>query len=254
MSDANVLPGCEPVSHDGTRGAGVLALHGFTGNPTSMRGQADAFAELGYHVELPRLPGHGTTVEDMLTTDWSDWSSEVEEAYQRLASRTDKIVVMGLSMGGTLTLWTGLNHPEVLGLVTVNPVTMPPPDDVLAMLQEMIDDGNETMPGIGSDIADPDAVEIAYDGTPLRQLLSFVNDGLRPITDRYGELKMPILLYTSRNDHVVPVESSEHLAASAGGELDHVWLDRSFHVATQDYDADDITAGAAAFIERVTRS
>jgi carboxylesterase len=254
MTDVEILSGCEPMSHHGTRDAGVLVLHGFTGNPTSMRGQADAFAELGYHVELPRLPGHGTTVEDMLTTDWSDWSGEVEAAYQRLVSRTDKIVVMGLSMGGTLTLWTGLNHPEVLGLVAVNPATMPQADDVLAMLQEMIDDGNETMPGIGSDIADPDAVEIAYDGTPLRQLLSLVNDGLRPIAERYGELKMPILLYTSRNDHVVPPESSEHLAATAGGDVDHIWLDRSFHVATQDYDAADITSGAAAFIKRVTGS
>lgn len=230
----------------------MLVLHGFTGNPSSMRLQAEAFAALDYHVELPRLPGHGTTIDDMLTTDWSDWSGEVEAAYQRLAARTDKIVVMGLSMGGSLTLWTGLAHPEVAGLVLVNPATTTQPDDVLAMLQEMIDEGNTVMPGIGSDIADPDAVEIAYDGTPLVPLLSLQNDGVGPMADRYGELKMPILLYTSRNDHVVPPENSEHLAANVGGDIEHVWLDRSFHVATQDYDRDTITTGAVAFVVRVT--
>ncbi len=65
MSDVTIIPGCEPMSHTGTREAGVLVLHGFTGNPSSMRLQADAFVELGYHVELPRLPGHGTSRDDI---------------------------------------------------------------------------------------------------------------------------------------------------------------------------------------------
>ncbi len=252
MSDVTIMPGCEPMSHTGTRDAGVLVLHGFTGNPSSMRRQADAFAELDYHVELPRLPGHGTTIDDMLPTRWADWTGEVEAAFQRLAARTDKIVVMGLSMGGSLTLWTGLEHPDVAGLVLVNAASVPQPDDVVAMLQEMVDDGITLAPGIGSDIADPDVVEIAYEGTPLESLLSLQNDGVGKMVDRYGELQMPVLVYTSRNDHVVPPSSSEHIVATVGGEVEQIWLDRSFHVATQDYDRDDITAGAIAFVGRVT--
>ena len=46
-------------------------------------------------------------------------------AYQRLAARTERIVAAGLSMGGSLTLWTGQQHPEVAGLVCVNPATQP---------------------------------------------------------------------------------------------------------------------------------
>jgi carboxylesterase len=252
MSDQTIIPGCEPMSHVGTRDAGVLVLHGFTGNPSSMRIQADALAALGYHVELPRLPGHGTTVEDMLTTSWADWSGEVEAAYQRLAARTDSIVAMGLSMGGALTLWIGLQHPEIKGLVVVNPAVAPQEPEVVAMLDEMIAEGNELMPGIGSDIADPDVVEIAYEGTPLVPLLSLNNDGLAPMADRYGELKMPILMYTSKHDHVVDPSTSGHLVSTAGGHVDHVWLERSYHVATQDYDRDTITEGAAVFVARVT--
>ena len=38
------------------------------------------------HVELPRLPGHGTAIEDMLETDWSDWSGAAESAYEKLTA------------------------------------------------------------------------------------------------------------------------------------------------------------------------
>jgi carboxylesterase len=120
------------------------------------------------------------------------------------------------------------------------------------MLEAAIADGTDVMPGIGSDIADPEAVEIAYEGTPIRPLLSFLDDGLAPMADRYGELEMPLLLYTSRQDHVVEPSQSEHLAESYGGEVDHRWLDRSYHVATQDYDRDAIFGGTIEFTRKVT--
>jgi carboxylesterase len=248
-----ILPGAEPWSHtaDGSSPAGFLALHGFTGNPSSMRGLAKSVAGAGFHVELPRLPGHGTTVEDMLTTGWSDWTGEVEAAYQRLAGRAEQIVVGGLSMGGSLTLWTGLEHPDVIGLVCVNPATQPQPPEVAQMLRAALAEGTDLMPGIGSDIADPDAVEIAYEGTPVRPLLSFLDDGLASMVDRYGELSMPLLLYTSRQDHVVEPSQSEYLVKTYGGEVEHHWLDRSYHVATQDYDRETIFAGTIEFIRRV---
>ncbi len=245
------MVGAEPLSHVGTTDVGVLVLHGFTGNPSSMRHQAEALAAAGHHVELPRLPGHGTTIEDMIETGWDDWSGEVLAAYDRLAERSDRVVVAGLSMGGSLTLWTALQRPETVGIVCVNPATVPQPPDVLEMLAEMVDDGMAVVPGIGSDIADPDAVEIAYDGTPVKPLVSFQHDGLMPITDRFGELTMPLLLVTSRQDHVVEPSNSEHLAATHGGDVEHVWLDRSYHVATQDYDRDDITDRIVAFVDDV---
>lgn len=255
MSDQTVMAGCEAFSHVGSGSVGVLVVHGFTGNPSSMTPQATAFAAAGLHVEQPRLPGHGTTLADMATTDWSDWSGEAAAAYDRLAERADKIVVIGLSMGGTLTLWTGLQRlsdQRLVGLICVNAATMPQPADVVAMLQEMLDEGNEVMPGIGSDIADPDVEEIAYEGTPLRQLMSLTNDGLAPIANRYGELDVPILIFSSTDDHVVPPENSTHLGDTAGGPVELVELERSYHVATQDFDRDLITEQSLAFIERVT--
>jgi carboxylesterase len=252
MNELEVLPGAEPMSHVGESSVGVLLLHGFTGNPSSLRRQADALAVAGHHVELPRLPGHGTTVDDMITTEWADWSGAALDAHDRLAARTDSVVVIGLSMGGSLALATALERPSVAGLVCVNPATVPQPDDVLAMVHEMLDEGTMVLPGIGSDIADQTVDEIAYEGTPLRPLLSFMTDGLTPMTDRFAELKMPLLLFTSRQDHVVEPSNSEHVASTFGGDVEHLWLERSFHVATQDFDRDRITDGTLAFVERVT--
>ncbi len=180
MTTPAVLPGAEPMSHEGTTDVGVLVLHGFTGNPSSMRGLAEAMVAVGHHVEMPRLPGHGTTIDDMLDTRWADWTAEVAAAHARLAGRVDTVVVMGLSMGGSLTLWSGLTLPGVVGLVCVNPATMAQPAEVVEMISEMVADGTEIAPAIGGDIADPDAVEIAYDGVPLRAMLSLMNDGLHP--------------------------------------------------------------------------
>ena len=245
-----LLPGAEPWSAAGGP-AGALCLHGFTGNPSSMRGLAEAFAAAGFSVELPRLPGHGTTVEEMKGTRWADWTAEVEAAYQRLAARTERVVVAGLSMGGSLSLWTALHHPDVAGLVLVNPATMPQPSEVMEMVHGMLDEGVDHMPGIGADIADPDVTESAYAETPLRPLASLVEDGLAQMADRYGELTRPLLLLTSPQDHVVDPGNGNYLAETYGGPVERISLERSYHVATLDYDKDLIIAAALGFAHRV---
>ena len=225
---------------------------GFTGNPGSMRPVAEAFAAAGLSVELPRLPGHGTTIEDMMTTTWTDWSGEVEAAYQRLAARTDAIVVAGLSMGGTLTLWAATQHPDIAGIVCINPLSQPQPAEVLDMVKGMITEGETVMPGIGSDIADPEVTESAYSGTPLTQLVSLLEEGARPLTTQYPSMTIPMLLLSSPNDHVVDPASVDVLAADYGGAIERISLDRSFHVATLDFDRELIQQKAVEFAKRVT--
>ena len=249
-----IMPGAEPWSHVATSpdAPGALVIHGFTGNPSSMRGVADAFAAAGFHVEMPRLPGHGTVVEEMLPTRWADWLGEAEAALARLRERAEQVVVVGLSMGGTLTLTLGANHPDLAGLICVNPAAQPQPDEVVAMVTDFIDQGMEVMPGIGSDIADPDTKEIAYDSTPLRALLSLAQDGLAPLAQRYPQMRIPLLVMTSPQDHVVDPGQSEFLAASYAGPVERISLERSYHVATQDYDKDLIVESAVEFARRVT--
>lgn len=247
-----LIPGAEPWSHIGSSAHGALVLHGFTGNPGSMRGVAEALAAAGYHVEMPLLPGHGTTVAEMLPTRWADWAGAAEAAYQLLAQRAERVVVVGLSMGGALTLRIGADHPEVAGLVCINPATQPQAPEVVEMLQGMIDAGTDIIPAIGSDIADPDAKESAYDGTPLAPLLSLVNDGLAPLGAEYPNMRQPLLLMNSPQDHVVEPAQAEYLAAHYGGPLERITLERSYHVATQDYDKELIFEATVAFAHSVT--
>jgi carboxylesterase len=258
MSDPQraLIPGAEPWSHRApAAGApGALVLHGFTGNPGSVRILAEGFAANGFEVEMPRLPGHGTTVEDMLTTGWSDWAGEADAAFERLAARAERIVVAGLSMGGSLTLRMGADHPTVAGLICINPATEPQPDEVLAALDALLAGGTTVMPGIGSDIADPDAHESAYPGTPVAPLLSFMRDGLAPLVARYPAMRAPLLLMTSPQDHVVPPAQSDFLAEHYGGPVERVSLERSYHVATQDHDKDLVVERAVEFALRVTRA
>jgi carboxylesterase len=65
-------------------------------------------------------------------------------------------------------------------------------------------------------------------------------------------MAMPLLLLTSPQDHVVAPTQSDFLAQSYGGPVERVSLDRSFHVATQDYDKELIFARSVEFASRVT--
>jgi carboxylesterase len=247
-SSATVLPGAEPMSIEGDD-TGVLVVHGFTGNPQSMKGLADAFGEAGFTVELPLLPGHGTELAEMLTTDWSDWSTAIDQAYTDLAARTERVFVAGLSMGGTLSLWLAEQHPEIAGIVLVNPACPAPGsgEELLAGLDAMIEAGQELMDAIGSDIADPDQGELAYGQTPLRPLVSLFRNA-EEVAKEIGAISCPALLLTSPQDHVVPPEQGDYVAENYGGELERVSLERSYHVATLDYDKDLIFERAVEFV------
>lgn len=247
-----IIAGAEPWSHFSGGQNGALVLHGFTGNPNSVRGVAESLADAGFHVELPRLPGHGTVVEDMVSTRWADWAGEAEAAYQRLLQRSTNIVVVGLSMGGTLTLRLGADHPEIVGLVCINPLTRPQAPEVIEMLRGMAKEGASVMPGIGSDIADPDAKESAYEGTPIEALVSLLVDGVEPLSRQYPQMRMPLLLLNSPQDHVVEPEQSDFLAESYGGPVERITLERSYHVATQDFDKDLIFESTSKFAAQVT--
>ena len=252
-----LIPGAEPwsftpQSHNGSSRSGALVIHGLTSNPDSMRAIATSLGAAGFHVELPLLPGHGTVMEDLIPIRWDDFVGEVEVAYSKLAARVDKVVVVGLSLGGALTLRVGANHPEVAGLVCINPAAEPQDPSVIEFLQSILDGGTEVLPGVRGDIADPDATESGYDGTPLRAMLSLVVDGLGPLGSEYPGMHMPMLLMTSPQDHVVEPRQSEFLVANYGGPIERISLDRSFHVATLDYDKEIIYEATVAFAQRVT--
>ena len=248
---ADLIPGAEAWSADGGP-AGVLVIHGFTGNPGSMRGLAEALAAAGFAVDLPRLPGHGTKVEDMIPTRFDDWLGAAEEHYAALAERCDQVVVAGLSMGGALTAWLGSEHPEIAGLVMINAIASEPPG-MRDLVQALVDAGTETFDGIGSDIADPNQTERAYAQTPVAPLQSLL-DAAAELPERLGRITCPCLIVNSPQDHVVPPDNSQLIAETVKGPVERFTAERSYHVATQDFDREAIEAATVAFARRVTSS
>lgn len=247
-----VMPGAEPFSAPGGP-HGALVVHGFTGSPQSMRGLANAFAAAGYAVELPRLPGHGTSVDDMATTTFADWSAAVEHAYDELAGRCERVVVSGLSMGATLAAWVTVRHPEIAGLIVINGAFAPPEPNMRDGIEQLVAQGVTRIPGPGNDIADPDQTELAYSEVPPPQLLSLL-DELEKLQSELAQIHCPSLVITSDNDHVVPPASSDLYSEHVGGAVERLRLLRSFHVATLDLERADIEAAAVAFAASVTGS
>ena len=247
-----VLPGCEPWSSPGGGPHGALVLHGFTGSPVSMRPLAESLAAAGFAVEMPRLPGHGTSVEDLAETGWDDWLTEAERALEAVKARTPggAVVAAGLSMGGALTAALAEGHPELAGIVLIN-APMAAPAELAASLEEMLAGGMDIIDSIGGDIADPDADEVSYEATPLRPLVTMLM-AADDVRARLSEIQQPTMLITSRQDHVVNPEDSDVLAAHIAGPVERLWLEKSFHVATLDYDRAELETATVAFARRVT--
>jgi len=226
---------------------GVLVLHGFTGNPTSMRPLAERLAAAGLAVELPRLPGHGTSWRDLARTTWQDWADTAGAALDRLRRRTDAVAIVGLSAGATLGLHLAQSVPaDVMALVLINPsITFKHPlKSVIGVVGHLV----PTFPGIGNDICKPGGDELPYTRVPLRAAASLfaLQDRVR---DRLEDVRTPALVMTSRVDHTVDIGDSAIILRSLGSaRREQVWLERSFHVATLDYDADVIAERAIDFV------
>jgi carboxylesterase len=254
-----VLPGAEPFSADAPAGSilahvGITVIHGFTGSPRSMRPWAEALAAAGATVRLPRLPGHGTTWQEMGATRWPDWLGEAERVVTELLATPGitKVFVMGLSMGGTLTLRLAELHGDAIaGIVTVNASLMT--EDKRLRLLPILKRVRPSIPGVGSDIAKPGGEEGAYSRVPTAALASLVElwGVVRP---DLGLITCPVLAFRSAVDHVVEASSGRLLLAglAANPDVEEVVLADSFHVATLDHDAPVIISRSLDLVRRLS--
>jgi carboxylesterase len=239
----------EPMHVEGRRvrgKTGILLIHGFGGSPRSLQELGERCVDADYSVALPLLRGHGLTALDMEASRWTEWTGDVERAYQWLRVRTDRIFVCGLSMGGTLALWCAEHHPEVVGLVTINAIVRHPLEPV------MLTAGRFRIPRwlkpIANDARMEGVDERAYERLPMRSTyeLSRLCRNVRP---RLADITCPALVFSSAVDHVVPPANQRKLHDALGSsDKTFVELKDCYHLATMDCEKETVFTGILEFV------
>jgi esterase/lipase len=121
-----INPVCEStvMTHDAKTESAIILLHGFTSCPEQFRALGEQFFDLGYNVYIPRLPHHGNADRDgqaLLKTTAEELAAFARESTDIAQGLGDRVVVSGLSGGGTLTTWIAQEHAEVDRAVAVAP-------------------------------------------------------------------------------------------------------------------------------------
>jgi carboxylesterase len=245
-----VLAGAESWSHTGAA-VGVLLCHGFTGTPQTLRGWGEQLATAGYSVQLPRLPGHGTTWQDANATEWRDWYGRVDEALTEIHRHCSTVFLGGISMGAVLALRLAIERPaDVAGLLLVNPAVRFE-NKALALLP-ILRRVTPSFTAIGNDIKKPGSTELAYGRTPLHALASLLRMNA-DVAPRLPSVTQPLLVFRSAEDHVVPASAARLVLEQVSStDRAEIVLEDSYHVATLDNDAERIVKESLAFISRLS--
>lgn len=245
-----------PSDRPGRQRTGIGLIHGFTGSPISMRPLAEQLRLRGFRVDVPRLPGHGTDVRDMQRTRYADWRSEVVSTVDRLASESDRVLLVGLSLGATLVLDVASSgERQVAGAVSINAQMLDREGLAIKaapLIERFVARAPAFLAGLRKDdIAKPGVSERAYDWVPTASGNSVLRE-LPRVRGQLAELRCPVLVAYSIQDHSMPPENSRAvlrlLTRAAKTEL---VLERSYHVATLDYDLELLVERITAFADGI---
>lgn len=246
-----IQPGGEPFYFPGGP-VGCLLVHGFTGAPKEMLDLGRHLADQGHTVHGVRLYGHATRVEELPRARWRDWLASVEDGYHLLKGRCDQVVLMGLSMGGVLSL-TFSSRFQVAGVVAMSTIFSLPADPrlrfigILSLIVKRIDKGEP-------DWMDPEAEadHIDYPYYPTRSIAE-LRDLLKEMRKALPRVTAPALIIHSKTDGGVAPHNAENLLAALGSEDKSLaWIERSGHVITRDIERQAVFDMATAFVEKVT--
>lgn len=227
---------------------GCLLLHGFSGSPLEMIPLAEALEAEGWTVSTVQLAGHGTSPQDLARVTWDDWVTSARGAYKALARQCDRIVIVGLSMGGALGLYLAAEvQPDAV-------VAISTPIRVRTLMARASRVASRVLPFapvlIRLSPRDPQMrrYRSPYNRIPLAatQQLAGLLDAMRRVLP---SIRTPVLVIQGRRDWVIPRGSGRTITAlihQAPPRL--VWLPRSGHVATLDRDRELLFTEVKAFV------
>ena len=255
---AQIIPTAEPFffpGHGDNARIGCLVTHGFTGAPKEMRWLGEYLNHQGYTVCGMRLAGHATRPEDMLRSRWRDWLLSVEDGYALLRSCTDQVCLLGLSMGGVLSLTAAARFP-VKGVVAMStPYDLPALSmplwmaRFLSLFKPYFPKGK--VPGSGW--LDPAAYaqHVAYPMNPVRSAVE-LKLLIEEMHAALPKISVPVLLIHSRDDDYVVKDSMEQIYQALGSfDKQMLWVEGGGHVITEEPTREAVYKAAADFVQRV---
>jgi carboxylesterase len=229
---------------------GVLLCHGLTATTAEVRLLAHSLVEQGYSVAAPLLPGHGTTPQDCNRYTWQDWYRAVEQTYQQLADKCQRVVVGGESAGALLILRLAALHPEAAAVLCYAPALKLKLSPVKMLLLSVLAPFVASVPKPPSIDNNPwqgYAVQPLRAANQLRRLQKAVQPLLTHITQ-------PILILQGRLDPTVHPDSPQIVydqVSSATKQL--IWLERSTHCVIIDRERDLAAEKSIDFLNRVLK-
>ena len=212
-----IIPGAEPFYLAGGETA-VLLVHGFTGSPSEMRLYGEALNRAGFTVLALRLPGHGTSPEDMERTTAENWMDAVLDGYELLASdaRVRRIAVAGHSMGALLAL--GLSTlRKIWRVASVAAPIFIQEERALDMLPPREQARGIFQPKRTKALPVEPRYRICYTKMPLlsvHELLAMIEK----MKDALPDVSAPLLVLQGEQDLTVKPESARYIMEHVGSE------------------------------------
>ena len=188
--------------------AAALLVHGFTATPWEMRPVAESLQAAGYRVLAVRLPGHGTSSEDLAGRNRHEWLAAVAEGYALLQDPDLPLFGIGLSTGGLLLACLAAQRP-LAGLVLLSPfLRLAHPLAPLAGLVQFWRPFQER-------ILEPGSEDHYYRRRPLAGVVQLRRLG-REVTRLLPGLTLPVLAVGAEGDQTVDLASGLELFRRLG--------------------------------------
>jgi carboxylesterase len=228
-----------------------LLLHGFTAAPHEMVRLGAHLANHGYTALGVRLAGHGTSLDDLARTRWPDWLASAEDGVNLLRGMCDRIVLMGMSMGGLLSILMAADQPPA-GLVLMST----PAQLLQSPIRPWLKPLSLIVPRVKkgpSDWFDPsmNAERLAYPAYSTRAAAE-VQDLITQVRATLPLVSVPTLIIHSRNDtFVVPANAQLLLSWLGTKDKRLVMVEGSNHLITLDAARQQVFEAALAFVRRV---
>lgn len=110
------------LANEKPQNLGIVLIHDFLASPAELKNLAQRLAQLGYPVLGIRLKGHGTSPWDLRERSWQDWLGSVRRGVEIMSGLTDRVCLIGSSIGGSLALLAAAEKlPSLVGVAAISP-------------------------------------------------------------------------------------------------------------------------------------